>query len=66
MYDQMALPTSVLPCESCLGKGKKTEMKKLEKFDYDKFEKLQNEAKARSNRVNLDKFDRKTKKSRFN
>ena len=40
-------------------------MKKKLQFDYEKYEKLQSEARQRSNRVNVDKFDKKTRKSRF-
>ena len=38
-------------------------MKKVPKFDYEKFEKLQAEASKRAKKVNLNKFD-KVKKSR--
>ena len=38
-------------------------MKKVPKFDYEKFEKLQAEARKRAKKVNLNKFD-KVKKSR--
>ena len=53
-----------LPKWAQKGKGKTREiMKKVPKFDYEKFEKLQAEASKRAKKVNLNKFD-KVKKSR--